>query len=349
MGTPLAIGEQATTVYADPRQIAHPRTRRSRSRPRILGLKREAALPAARRPKSHGFVYVERKAPAGQGGRCSRSEASPASASTREERRDLSAGLGRRAGARLRRHRQQRPRRARARAQLRSSPARRARRRSSATRSAARSTSRAAKPARPGQDVFLTHRPHDPGERGAGAAGDRGEVAREGRDRDRARPAHGRRARDGDGAGVRREQLPAASRRRSQTNHAVTDVYEPGSVFKVVTIAGALAGAPRHAEDDVHAAVLDPGRRPRHPRRRDRGRPRRMTVAQILAALVERRHDHDRRDEARRRRGSQEWITGSASASRPASTSRARAPGSAAAVLVGLDDRQRADRAGHRR
>ena len=60
LGTPLAIGEQATDVIADPMQIADPR-HEARVAAKVLGipvrpLYRELA------DKSRGFVYVERKA-----------------------------------------------------------------------------------------------------------------------------------------------------------------------------------------------------------------------------------------------------------------------------------------------
>jgi len=38
MGTPLALGEQATTVFADPRQVRHPRAE-AKVAARVLGLK----------------------------------------------------------------------------------------------------------------------------------------------------------------------------------------------------------------------------------------------------------------------------------------------------------------------
>jgi cell division protein FtsI/penicillin-binding protein 2 len=61
MGTPLALGEQATTIFADPRQITHPLTDATIAA-RVLHLK---AGPLARLldDRRHGFVYVERKAP----------------------------------------------------------------------------------------------------------------------------------------------------------------------------------------------------------------------------------------------------------------------------------------------
>jgi cell division protein FtsI (penicillin-binding protein 3) len=62
MGTPLALGEQATTVYADPRQIVHPATA-AKVAARVLGLKARTLYPLLA-DRTHGFVYVERKAPA---------------------------------------------------------------------------------------------------------------------------------------------------------------------------------------------------------------------------------------------------------------------------------------------
>jgi cell division protein FtsI (penicillin-binding protein 3)/stage V sporulation protein D (sporulation-specific penicillin-binding protein) len=60
VGTPLALGEQATTVFADPRQVVHPQTEANVAA-RVLGLK---AKPIYRllANRTLGFVYVERKA-----------------------------------------------------------------------------------------------------------------------------------------------------------------------------------------------------------------------------------------------------------------------------------------------
>jgi cell division protein FtsI (penicillin-binding protein 3) len=61
VGTPLALGEQATTVYADPHQVRNPRAEAAVAA-RILGLKK-GPIAAALSDRSLGFVYVERKAP----------------------------------------------------------------------------------------------------------------------------------------------------------------------------------------------------------------------------------------------------------------------------------------------
>ena len=60
MGVPLAIGEQATTVYADPRQIRDPH-KVAVDAGHALGLNPNSLYPQLVN-KSKGFVYVERKA-----------------------------------------------------------------------------------------------------------------------------------------------------------------------------------------------------------------------------------------------------------------------------------------------
>jgi cell division protein FtsI/penicillin-binding protein 2 len=61
VGTPLALGEQATTVYVDPSAVTHPDTE-AVTAARILGLKRAAVLKALSTHGTH-FAYVERKSP----------------------------------------------------------------------------------------------------------------------------------------------------------------------------------------------------------------------------------------------------------------------------------------------
>ncbi len=60
MGVPLALGEQATTVYADPSEVTNP-LRESLRIASVLGLKPNAVYRALRTPHTH-FVYVARKA-----------------------------------------------------------------------------------------------------------------------------------------------------------------------------------------------------------------------------------------------------------------------------------------------
>jgi cell division protein FtsI/penicillin-binding protein 2 len=59
-GLPLALGEQATTVYADPTQINDPR-RVAVAAERALGIDAESLYPQLTN-RSHSFVYVARKA-----------------------------------------------------------------------------------------------------------------------------------------------------------------------------------------------------------------------------------------------------------------------------------------------
>jgi cell division protein FtsI (penicillin-binding protein 3) len=60
LGSPLAIGEQATTVYADPKQIVDPRAA-ALAAGRALGVD-PATLEPRLADKRLGFVYVQRKA-----------------------------------------------------------------------------------------------------------------------------------------------------------------------------------------------------------------------------------------------------------------------------------------------
>ncbi|MDX6511104.1 MAG: hypothetical protein QOE36_608 [Gaiellaceae bacterium] len=60
MGTRLAIGEQATTVYADPREVTSPRAV-ARAASRTLGVDPAQLYPQLT-DRRHGFVYVARQA-----------------------------------------------------------------------------------------------------------------------------------------------------------------------------------------------------------------------------------------------------------------------------------------------
>jgi cell division protein FtsI (penicillin-binding protein 3) len=60
MGTPLALGEQATTVYADPHEVTRPQAE-AITAARVLGLKPNDVFHALSTPKTH-FAYVARKA-----------------------------------------------------------------------------------------------------------------------------------------------------------------------------------------------------------------------------------------------------------------------------------------------
>jgi cell division protein FtsI/penicillin-binding protein 2 len=59
-GEPLAIGEHATTVYADPRHVVSPK-RAAFAVGKTLGLDPDEVYPLLR-DRSRGFVYIQRKA-----------------------------------------------------------------------------------------------------------------------------------------------------------------------------------------------------------------------------------------------------------------------------------------------
>ena len=101
---------------------------------------------------------------------------------------------------------------------------------------------------------------------------------------------------------------PSASAQEDMEDRAVGFDYEPGSTFKVVTVSGALAGGPDHAEHAVQRPRPDPGRRKDDPRR----------------------HRTPRRDAHRRRRS---WRARATSARSRSANSRARTPSTAGCTV----------------
>ena len=85
----------------------------------------------------------------------------------------------------------------------------------------------------------------------------------------------------------------------AEKNRAVTDVYEPGSIFKLVTISGALADGLGHAEHEVHAAAEHPRRRPRDQRVAS-ARHRHLLGARDPPVVQQRRRRDDRHGDGRR-------------------------------------------------
>ena len=94
--------------------------------------------------------------------------------------------------------------------------------------------------------------------------------------------------------GYNANSFPQAYARGLTVDHAINDVFEPGSVFKVVTISGALSQHDITPNTVLHRPRLAAGRRPRDPRRRvaRHGAPPRLADP---PALVEHRHRRDRR------------------------------------------------------
>ena len=254
--------------------------------------RRELALPAAAEPQDE--LPLHQALRRSQGGRRVPEEGLRRRELLSRGEARVPAALRRVAGDRLRRHRQQGARRARGAVRPQPDGQDRASRRSSATRSAARSTSSAR---RPSSRATTSSRRSTT------------------RSRRTPKPCCARRWRSGTrrsataivldpktGAVLAMAQAPGYDANKSNTvpfalqrNRAVTDTYEPGSTFKLVTVAGALSTRARQPRDQVHAAVLDPGRRPRHPRRRA-ARHRDADRRADPPALVERRRDHDRRE-----------------------------------------------------
>ena len=116
-----------------------------------------------------------------------------------------------------------------------------ARRPSSRIRSGARSTSSTPKPGSDGRNVYLTLDHTIQGQVERVLDETRDTVGRQVRERDRHGPAHGGMLAIANDPGYDANRFPGC--RRNQRNRAVTDTYEPGSTFKIVTISGALETA----------------------------------------------------------------------------------------------------------
>ena len=95
----------------------------------------------------------------------------------------------------------------------------------------------------------------------------------------------------------------ASATKGLQTNHAVTDVFEPGSVFKVVTIAGALSEqlVTPQTRFTLPYSIQVADRRIHDAEQRG---TETMSVVADPSALVERRHGDDCADAPRRVRAS---------------------------------------------
>jgi len=236
VGTPLALGEQATTVYVDPGAVTHPQTE-AVTAARILGLKRRDVLRALTTTGTH-FVYVERKAPADKAALLAKRNL-PGFHYYGEERRTYPQGsvaaqvLGYAgidnnglAGLELELN-----------SQLTGIPGRETIVRDPFGRAIDVESN---VPARPGKDVFLTidHLIQANAE----------QVLRSTVAKWHAKDATAIVIDPHTGAVLAMATEPGYDANNFpnvnpalETNHAVSDVYEPGSVFKVVTIGGALA------------------------------------------------------------------------------------------------------------
>ena len=277
LGTPLAIGEQATDVIADPLQISEPR-REARVAAKVLGipvrpLYRELA------DKSRGFVYVERKALPKRAATLSKRDLTGFTFQS-DERRVYPqgtvaapvlgyAGVDNTGLAGLE---------AELNKQLAGTPGR-----ATVVRDA---TGRAVNtiqesPARDGRNVFLTLDSHIQ----ANAEQVLEQTVHDLHAKDATAivldPHTGAILAMAQEPGFNENDYPAAVTHNLSTDHAVNDVFEPGSVFKVVTVGGAMSEhkiTPQTAFTlpySIHVAdrvVHDAEIRPTE----------RMTVAQIL-------------------------------------------------------------------
>jgi cell division protein FtsI/penicillin-binding protein 2 len=234
VGAPLALGEQATTVFADPREVRRPREEAAIAA-RTLGLKAKRLVPLLA-DRTHGFVYVERKADPVQAAKLARAKLA-GFGFYGEERRSYPqrtvaapvlgfAGVDNKglSGLELQLD-----------SQLTGRPGSETVVRDPLGRPI---SVEGIQPARPGKSVFLTldHTIQANAE----------QVLRQTIKQWGAKHATAVVLDPRTGGILAMAEAPthdanASATKGLQTNHAVTDVFEPGSVFKVVTIAGALS------------------------------------------------------------------------------------------------------------
>ena len=237
VGSPLALGEQATTVYVDPTEVTHAR-REAVTAARVLGLRAPDVFRSLTRPGTH-FSYVYRKAP---------TDKASVLAEKRlagfhfygEERRSYPqnsvaaqvlgfAGVDNSGLAGLESELD---------AQLTGRPGKQTIVRDPFGRAISVEQTT---PARPGKAVFLTldHTIQANAEQvlrqtvAKYSAKDGTAIVLD--------PKTGAVLAMAEAPGYNANNFPRAEAKGLQRNHAVTDVFEPGSVFKVVTIAGALS------------------------------------------------------------------------------------------------------------
>jgi cell division protein FtsI/penicillin-binding protein 2 len=277
LGTPLAIGEQATDVIADPMQISEPR-REARIAAKVLGIPVQP-LYRALADRTRGFVYVQRKAPAKLAAQLAKRNLIGFTFQSDERRvypQDTVAasvlgyagtdntGL---AGLELELNKELRG------ASGRATVVR------DATGQAVNTIQE--RPARDGRSVFLTLDSHIQ----ANAEQVLEQTVRQWHAKDATAivldPHTGAILAMAQEPGYNANYYPAAFAHGLAIDHAVNDVFEPGSVFKVVTVGGALSEhkiTPRTAFTlpySIHVAdrvIHDAESRPTE----------RMTVAQIL-------------------------------------------------------------------
>jgi cell division protein FtsI (penicillin-binding protein 3) len=237
LGNPLAIGEQATDVIADPMQIADPR-REARIAASVLRIP-VGPLYHALADRSRGFVYVERKAPPARASTLARRSLTGFTFQPDERRvypqRTVAApvlgyagldntGL---AGLELELNRQ-----------LSGSPGR-----ATVVRDALGQVVNTTqeRPARDGRDVFLTIDSHIQ----ANAEQVLEQTVRAWHAKDATAivmdPRTGAVLAMAQEPGYDANAYPQAFARHLTVVHAINDAFEPGSVFKVVTIGAALS------------------------------------------------------------------------------------------------------------